>query len=529
MMPAAQNDLSADVAIIGGGLAGLTLALQLRTLDDTLDVVLLERNRWPARDAAHKVGESTVEIGAHYLSDTVGAAPLLRKSQVRKFGLRFYFGAGGHDDLAQADELGASRLLAVPAYQIDRGRLESDLAALAAERGVRLRSGAVVSKVELAERGKQHWISFNKEGQSHRLQCDWVVDAASRASVLRRQLGLQRKMNHRISSAWFRLDDEIHVDEWSDSRAWRSRCLELNRRHSTNHLMGSGYWVWIIPLREGRSSIGIVADSDAHPSCEYDTFEKSLAWLEERQPMLHDRLRPLGGQLMDFRFLRNFSSDCTQLWSDKGWALTGEAGVFADPFYSPGTDFIGISNTFIADLIARKKNALQIQLQSVAFERIYRSFFTSTMDLYRGLYPGFGDARLMVLKSTWDYAYYWSVLALLFFRDCITDLVLLKNVEPLLRRLQGLNAQVQARFQQRAVQRIESTGHGRFFDQCQIPLLVRLNRSLIEPDGTVDSELGRNAETLERLAPALLELLENGARGRLYPTEDLGDLYQRLN
>jgi hypothetical protein len=135
----------------------------------------------------------------------------------------------------------------------------------------------------------------------------------------------------------------------------------------------------------------------------------------------------------------------------------------------------------------------------------------------------------MVLKSTWDYAYYWSVLALLFFRDCITDLVLLKNVEPLLRRLQGLNAQVQARFQQRAVQRIESTGHGRFFDQCQIPLLVRLNRSLIEPDGTVDSELGRNAETLERLAPALLELLENGARGRLYPTEDLGDLYQRLN
>ena len=40
------------------------------------------------------------------------------------------------------------------------------------------------------------------------------------------------------------------------------------------------------------------------------------------------------------------------------WALTGEAGLFLDPFYSPGSDFIGISNTYITDLIARDRQGI---------------------------------------------------------------------------------------------------------------------------------------------------------------------------
>ncbi|RPH97893.1 MAG: NAD(P)/FAD-dependent oxidoreductase [Lysobacterales bacterium] len=518
----------ADVAIIGGGLAGLTLALQLRSLDDSLDIAVLERNNWPMPDAAHKVGESTVEIGAHYLADTIGAAKLLQDTQLRKFGLRFFFGSGNHDDLARADELGASRLLAVPGYQIDRGRLENDLAARAVAQDVRLLPGAVVRKVELAEGGGKNRIFFEHGGGSAQLECTWVVDAASRASVLKRQMKLNRESTHRVSAAWFRLDHPVQVDDWSGDTSWKGRCLELNRRHSTNHLMGSGYWVWIIPLREDRTSIGIVADSAMHPAGDYNSFDKSLRWLEEKQPVCHERLRPHAGSLMDFRMLRNFANDCGQLWSPKGWALSGEAGVFADPFYSPGTDFIAISNTFIADLITRKRTPAQLQFESMVFEKIYRSFLSSTMSLYRDLYPGFGDARLMALKSTWDFAYYWSVLALLFFRGCMTDLPTVKRLEPVLTRLQQLNLSVQGAFRKRAGQRLASPGEGRFFDQCRIPVLVRLNRNLVEPQGSVDRELASNAQTLEGLAPALLELLDGKQAGRSYPTDELGDLRQRL-
>jgi flavin-dependent dehydrogenase len=490
---------------------------------------VLERNVWPLDEAAHTVGESTVEIGAHYLSHTIDAEPLLSQNQIRKFGLRFFFGSGRSNDLAEADELGASRLLAVPAYQIDRGRLENDLAALAVERGVQLQPSSVVRKVELADQGRKHEIFFENQRHAKKLRCHWVVDAASRASVLKRQLKLGRENSHKVSSAWFRIDRTLDVDDWSEDKAWKERCLELSRRHSTNHLMGSGYWIWIIPLRQGRTSIGIVADSAMHPAYEYNSFEKSLDWLQMRQPYCAERLRPLANRLMDFRFLRDFSSDSARLWSTEGWALTGEAGVFPDPFYSPGTDFIAISNTFIASLITDKRNSTQSKIESIAFEKIYRSFFSSTMNLYRDLYPGFGDAGLMVVKSTWDYAYYWAVLALLFFRDCMTDLTAIKRMEPILSRLQQLNASVQMQFCERAAKRFEGEGRGRFFDQCKIPVLVRLNRALIEPNGNVETELADNAKTLERLAPALIGLLEGSASGKHYSREDLGELSERLN
>ena len=61
-----------DVAILGGGLAGLTLAIQLRQRNPGLAVTVIERRAHPVREAAFKVGESTVEIGAHYFAEVLG-------------------------------------------------------------------------------------------------------------------------------------------------------------------------------------------------------------------------------------------------------------------------------------------------------------------------------------------------------------------------------------------------------------------------------------------------------------------------
>ena len=37
------------------------------------------------------------------------------------------------------------------------------------------------------------------------------------------------------------------------------------RQYSTNHLLGEGYWVWLIPLSTGPISIGVCADPRFHP------------------------------------------------------------------------------------------------------------------------------------------------------------------------------------------------------------------------------------------------------------------------
>ena len=71
-----------DVAILGGGLAGLTLAIQLKRVRPHTSVLVLEKREGPAPLAAFKVGESTVAAGAHYFRDVAGMRDHLAEDQL---------------------------------------------------------------------------------------------------------------------------------------------------------------------------------------------------------------------------------------------------------------------------------------------------------------------------------------------------------------------------------------------------------------------------------------------------------------
>ena len=509
-----------DVAIIGGGLAGLSLALQVSKTRPDLSIAIIERDAFPAPAAAHKVGEATVEIGAHYLAHTLGLEDYLEERQLRKFGLRLFFGAGRTEDLATADELGASSLLPAISYQLDRGLLENDLAEMLRERGVDVRDGTVAKGVEI-DAENAHTLTLSDDES---ISCRWLVDASGRSSVLKRALNLREPSEHRMCAAWFRVDSEFTVDDWSVDAEWRARCGGASRRPSTNHLVGSGYWVWIIPLVGGRTSIGLVADPAIHPLDTFDTFEKMMQWFGEHQPLLARELE--GAEPLDFLKIRNLSHGCEKPWSADRWALTGEAGFFADPFYSPGTDFIALSNAFVTDLITRDCPDAERGIRAAVYEKMYRSFYESTMSLYEGQYAGFGDARLMTVKLTWDYCYYWSVLAWLYFREVLTDLDFLRRIQPDIERTRALNAEMQEAFRERAREAIVDEGRGRFFDQLAIPLVVELNTALLEtPDSPID-ELRRNCARLETIAAKLRDLLAGKPIG---DCELLGDLERRID
>src|SRR6185503_20944121 len=172
-----------DAVIVGGGLAGLTLALQLRARLPALAITVLERDAHPAPEAAHKVGESTVEIGAHYLDTVLGLDAHLRQRQLRKFGFRFFF-SDRRDDIDAVTELGASNYLHTPGYQIDRGILENFLCERVREQGIELITGATVREIALADDGP-HRVRYESEGADSELAADWLVDASGRAGLLR--------------------------------------------------------------------------------------------------------------------------------------------------------------------------------------------------------------------------------------------------------------------------------------------------------------------------------------------------------
>src|SRR4051795_5231301 len=95
-----------DVAILGGGLAGLTLAIQLKRARPDTSVVVFEKREGPAPLAAFKVGESTVPCGAHYFAEVVGMGHHLKQRHFVKFGLRFFMPSGDNSDITQRFEIG---------------------------------------------------------------------------------------------------------------------------------------------------------------------------------------------------------------------------------------------------------------------------------------------------------------------------------------------------------------------------------------------------------------------------------------
>ncbi len=491
-----------DVVILGGGLAGLTLALQLRRQDPDLSIRIIERRAHPVPEAAFKVGESTVEIGAHYFANVLGLREHLSKEHIRKFGFRFFFSdRSGRID--PCTELGVSRLLPTPSWQIDRGRFENFLGQHVKAQGIEFIDGATVRGIDLADDGTLHRVRYQQGDAAHEIEARWVIDAAGRAGLLKRRLGLGKSNAHDVNSCWWRVEGFVDPNDWSDDEAWLSRCDPRDRWRSTNHLCGEGYWVWMIPLGSGTHSIGIVADEASHPLATINSHDKAMAWLRVHQPQLAASLERPQHALLDFMFMRHFSHDCTQVYSHDRWAITGEAGLFLDPFYSPGSDFIAISNTYIADLIARDRAGQAFEPYADLYQQLLRSFYDNTMTLYQDQYPLFGNARVMPVKVIWDYAYYWAVLAPLFMSGRIAALGVLGRLRSQFERARVLNLAMQPFL--RAWGEMDDHGireDGRLLDQYVIPWFHEMNRALNDQDDDAAfvARIAGNVVTMEKLA-----------------------------
>lgn len=489
-----------DVAIMGGGLAGLSLSIQLKIKHPDLRIVVVEQASHPVPLAAHKVGEATVEAGGHYYHTVIDMRDHLEKSQLLKPGLRFYFTAGDNRDIARRGEFGHSHWPAVPAYQLDRGVFENALAERALEKGVRFIDKASVTGVVLSEQGP-HEIAYRHGDEDKTVLARWVVDCSGRAALLRRKLGLKKESPHHAGSVWFRIQDQIDIDQWSDDPAWRGRVEPNLRRYATNHLMGEGYWVWIIPLSSGATSVGIVVDPAYHPMTELKTFGQALDWLRKFEPQCAQVVERNLDKVLDFKVLAQFSNDCERVYFPSRYLITGVAGPFLDPFYSPGSDFIAMGNTFATDIISRDHSGQPIEEIVEYYNATFLDLFRGALNIYHNQYRIWGNPQVMTLKLTWDYAYYWGVFALLYFNEKFTEPAFFLQAAAYIENLQKLASNMQ-RFFRDWDQAINTREEGFYVDQFSIDFIneFHVGMKVRHSDDALMAQIQHNVGICENVA-----------------------------
>ncbi len=499
--PATEN----DVAIVGGGAAALTLALELRRARPATRVMLIEPKTHPVPEITHTVGESTVEVSAHYLRDRLGLGDHLSTAHIRKMGLRMFFSDDRNTDIAQRMELGSSSFVPQVTYQIDRGRLENELTRRCLAQGITIAKGRVRA-VDLGADDRPHRIALQDGDSVTNTTARWVVDASGRNRLLPRQLDLKQTNEHRCNAAWFRVATEIDIGRWSDDPSWQARLTEGDRALSTNHLMGKGYWVWLIRLASGATSVGIVADPDIHPFDEFNTLDKATAWLRDHEPQCAAVLAEHADEIRDFRVMRNYSHGATKVFDGHDrWCLTGDSGIFLDPLYSSGLDLVAIGNGLITDMIIRELGGEDAIARAQISDSLFRSLTEMWLAVYQDQYTVMGVPAVMSAKIIWDVAFYWGFIGLMYVNGRFVSVADDPGFVPYLDGVIALSNRIQRFFREWAA--VESDTAAVPFVDLYAPLnfMVALHTAMMHTSENFAEQFDANTRLLRRVAGQLVE------------------------
>lgn len=437
-----------DVVILGGGLAGLTLARQI-LLQSCKSVLLLEK-RAEIPPAKQKVGEATVQVSAYYLSKVLDLEEHLLCHHLMKYNLRFYWKTPGqkNDSFEHYSQSYIRDLSNIATYQLDRNKLENELLRLNSENpNFTFRAGVLNLDVQLSRSNKPHQVTFEAEGQRIEIAAEWLVDTTGRAQFLSRRLGLTRSSPIRHGSTFFWVDGLVNIEkltELSDSQRLKHQSRRMTGHLpfwlATNHFCGEGYWFWVIPL-QGKTSLGLVYDKEKFSEGEVSSPEKVIEWICGQFPLFARDLPTR--KVVDHGMYRDFAYDCRQTISAGRWALSGEAGRFSDPLYSPGGDLIALHNTLIADAIL-SENSTMLAVKARVYEMLLWAFYEAYVPSYSVSYDALGDQECYTLKYAWELTIYFTFYVFPFVNQLLTDVAFLIPYLDLFAKLGALNQKVQA-------------------------------------------------------------------------------------
>ncbi len=324
--------VEADVVIVGAGPAGLTLATLLRRYRPSTSVVVLEKQRFPR----HKIGESMLVDVNRVLADMGALEQVEQAGFSRKYGATFIWG----EARSAYTFLWRDGQVLVPspdAYQldytwhVDRAEYDSILERCATQNGVRVLQEHTVTDVIQTE-GRVTGLRFeDAAGDPGELHARWVVDCAGGHGPLTRKL------------AGKQLDEDLRniaIFGYHTGVGWRDDLNghpDLRRTLILTHPRG---WIWMIPLKDGVTSVGFVTSVESYRAAEIKDHRAYYCQVLRELPEYAELFSE--AQLFDYRgdgkivhTVQEYSYSCDRIFGP-GWVLCGDASGFVDAILSIG-------------------------------------------------------------------------------------------------------------------------------------------------------------------------------------------------
>lgn len=314
-----------NVAIIGGGPAGATLGTLLRKYDPQMEVLILEKERFPREHIGESmlpaIGAVLAEMGVWDKVEAAGfpiklGASLTWGRDGESWDFDFYPVEQFVDEPRPGRYVGQRQRTA---WQVERAIYDTILLEHAQEMGCRVRQE---TKVESIERDGDRITGLKLAG-GETIEADWYVDASGAVGALRRAMGIETEAPKELRN--------IAVYSYWDNVEW---AIEIGVGGTRVQVRSLPYgWIWFIPLSPTKASVGLVCPSEYYKESGKTPEELYHQALKQQEDIAH--LMRDAKQTDGVHTTKDWSHVCDRLVG-ANWALCGEAAGFADPILAAG-------------------------------------------------------------------------------------------------------------------------------------------------------------------------------------------------